>query len=120
MHATNLQEVGDYVVEIRRFVSCFAKVVRKAKTDIAREYRKLIHYMREMVLKIGCYGLIEHADEEAVFKTIVDPTCTAWRRAMHGAKTGNAKDLQRIEEMRIKIQKSQKIARSHQKRTWWR
>ena len=45
VHATNLQEVGDYVVEIRRFVSCFAKVVRKAKTNIAREYRKLIHYM---------------------------------------------------------------------------
>ena len=78
VHAINLQEAGDYVVEIRRFVSCFTKVVRKAKTDIAREYRKLIHYMREMVLKIGCYGLIEHADEEAVFKTIVDPTCTAW------------------------------------------
>ena len=106
VHAINLQEAGDYVVEIRRFVSCFAKVVRKAKTDIAREYRKLIHYMREMVLKIGCYGLIEHADEEAVFKTIVDLACTAWRRAMHGAKTENAKDLQRIEETRIKIQKS--------------
>ena len=45
VHATNLQEVGDYVVEIRRFISCFAKVVRKAKTDIAREYRKLIHFM---------------------------------------------------------------------------
>ena len=106
VHAINLQEAGDYVVEIRRFVSCFAKVVRKAKTDNAREYRKLIHYMREMVLKIGCYGPIKHADEEAVFKTIVDPTCTAWRRAMHGAKTGNAKDLQWIEDMRIKIQKS--------------
>ena len=106
VHAINLQESGDYVVEIRRFVSCFAKVVQKAKTNIAREYRKLIHYMREMVLKIGCYGPIEHADEEAVFKTIVDPTCTAWRRAMHGAKTGNAKDLQWIEDMRIKIQKS--------------
>ena len=106
MHATNLQEAGDYVVEICHFVSCFAKVVQKAKTDIAREYRKLIHYMREMVFKIGCYRPIEHADEEAVFKTIVDPTCTAWRRAMHGAKTGNAKDLQWIEEMRIKIQKS--------------
>ena len=62
--------------------------------------------MREMVLKIGCYGPIEHADEEAVFKTIVDPACTAWWRAMHGAKTGNAKDLQWIEEVRIKIQKS--------------
>ena len=78
VHAINLQEAGDYVVEIRRFVSYFAKVVRKAKTAVAREYRKLIHYMREMVLKIGCYGPIEHADEEAVFKTIVDPACTAW------------------------------------------
>ena len=106
VHAINLQEAGDYVVEIRHFVSCFAKVVRKAKTDVAREYRKLIHYMREMVLKIGCYGPIKHVDEEAVFKTIVDPACTAWRRAMHGAKTGNAKDLQWIEEERIRIQKS--------------
>ena len=106
VHAINLQEAGDYVVEIRCFVSSFAKVVRKAKTDVAREYRKLIHYMREMILKIGCYGPIEHADEEAIFKMIVDPACTAWRRAMHGAKTGNAKDLQRIEEARIKVQKS--------------
>ena len=118
VHAINLQEAGDYVVMIRRFVSSFAKVVRKAKTDIAREYRKLIHYMREMVLKIGCYGLIEHADEEAVFKTIVDPACTAWRRAMHGAKTGNAKDLQWIEEARIKIQSQQKIVRSRRKKRW--
>ena len=78
VHAINLQEVGDYMVEICRFVSCFAKVIWKAKTDIAREYRKLIHYMQEMVLKIGCYGLIEHADEEAIFKTIIDPSCTAW------------------------------------------
>ena len=118
VHAINLQEAGDYVVEINHFVSCFAKVVRKAKTDIARVYRKLIHYMQEMVLKIGCYRLVEHADEEAVLKTIVDPTCTTWRRAMHGAKTGNAKDLQRIEDMRIRIQSEQKIARSHRKRTW--
>ena len=106
VHTINIQEAGNYVVEICHFVSCFAKVVRKAKTNVAREYRKLIHYMREMVLKIGCYGPIEHADKEAVFKTIVDPACTAWWRAMHGAKTGNAKDLQRIEEARIKIQKS--------------
>ena len=106
VHTINLQEAGAYVVEIRRFVNCFAKVVRKAKTDVAREYRKLIHYMREMVLRTGCYGPIEHADEEAVFKTILDPSCTAWRRAMHGAKTGNSKDLQRIEDMRVKVQKS--------------
>ena len=47
-------------------------MARKAKTDVVCEYPKLIHYMREMVLKIGCYGPIEHADEEAVFKTIVE------------------------------------------------
>ena len=40
VHAINLQEAGDYIVEIRRFVSCFGKVVRKAKVDVGREYRK--------------------------------------------------------------------------------
>ena len=90
IHAVNLQEAGDYMVEIRRFVECFSKVVCKAKCDVTREYRKLIHFMCEMVLKINAYGPVEHADEEAVYKTIVDPTCTAWRRAMHGAKTGNS------------------------------
>ena len=109
VHAINLQEAGDYVVEIQWFMSCFGKVVRKSKVDVPREYRKLIHYMREMVLKIGSYGPVEHADEEAVFKTIVDPTCTAWRRALHGAKTGNSKDLQRIEERQINVMKSVEI-----------
>ena len=106
VHTINLQEAGDYVVEIRQFVSCFGKVVRKSKVDIPREYRKLIHFMCEMVLKIGSYGPMEHADEEAVFKMIVDPTCMAWRRALHGAKTGSSKDLQRIEEKWLAVMKS--------------
>ena len=99
VHAINLQEAGDYVLEIRRFMSCFVKVVCKSKVDMSREYRKLIHFMREMVLKIGSYSPVEHADEEAVFQTIVDPTCTVWRRALHGTKTGNSKDLQTIEKI---------------------
>ena len=98
VHAINLQEAGDYIVEIRQFLSCFGKVVQKSKVDVPRDYRKLIHFMHEMVMKIGSYGPVEHVDEEAVFKSIVDPTCTAWRRALHSAKTSNAKDLQRIEE----------------------
>ena len=85
---------------------CFRKVVHKSKVDVTREYRKLIHFMHEMVLKLGSYGPMEHTDEEAVFRTIVDPTCTVWRRALHGAKIGNSKDLQRIEERRINIIKS--------------
>ena len=106
VHAVNLQEAGDYVVEIRRFVKSFGQVVRKAKGNVGREYRKLIHYLREMALKINAYGPIEYADEEAVYKTIVDPMCTAWCRAMHGVKTGNSKDIQRIEEKRLKVQRS--------------
>ena len=106
VHAINLQEAGNYVVEIRRFVECFGKVVRKAKRDVVWEYRKLIHFMCEMVLKIGAYGPVEHVDEEAVYKTIVDPTCTAWCRVMHGVKTRNSKDIQRVEEKHLKVQKS--------------
>ena len=40
------------------------------------------------------------------FCTIVYPTCTAWKRALHGAKTGNSKDLQRIEEKQINVLKT--------------
>ena len=104
-HAINLQQAGDYVIEIRKFVECFSKVVRKVKVDVAKEYRKLIHFMKEMVLKIRSYGPIEHADEEAVFKTIVDPTCTEWRCTLHGAKIGNSKELQRIKDRRLKVEK---------------
>ena len=49
---------------------------------------------------------MEHADKEAVFRIIVDLTCMAWRRALHGAKTGNSKDLQRIEEKHINVLKT--------------
>ena len=62
--------------------------------------------MHEMVLKIGANGPVEHMDEEAVYRTIMDPVCTAWCRAMHGAKTGNSKDIQRIQEKCLKVQKS--------------
>ena len=106
MHAINLQEAGDYIVEIRRFLECFGKVLCKAKRDVACEYRKLIHFMHEMVIKINAYGPVEHADEEAVYKTIMDPTCMAWHRVMHRAKTGNSKDIQRIKEKCLKVEKS--------------
>ena len=106
VHLINLQEAGDYVIEVHRFVTCFGKVVRKAKVDMAWEYRRLIHYMKEMVLKTGSYRPIEHADEEVVFRMIVDPTCMAWHRFLHHAKTGNSKDIQRIEERHLKVKKS--------------
>ena len=74
MHATNLQEASDYVIEIRRYVEGFMKEVRKSKSDIAQECQKLIYYMKAMALKIGSYGLVEHTDVDVVYKTIVDLT----------------------------------------------
>ena len=101
--SVDLQEVGDYVVEIRRYVETFTKTFRKAKMDVAKEYKKLIHYMKMMEMEIGVYGPIEHVD---VSKIIIDPTCTAWRRALHGAKTVNSKELLCIEEKWLKVEKS--------------
>ena len=66
---------------------------KSQKLMLQKEYRKLIHFMKEMALKIGSYGPIKHTDEEAMFQTIIHPTCTAWCRALHKAKIGNSKDL---------------------------
>ena len=106
VHAINMGEASDCVIKIRWFVDCFSKVVRKTKVDVAKEYRKLIHFMKRMVLKIGSYGPIAYAGEEAVFKMMVYPTCTAWGRCLHRKKTGKSKDLQQIEERCVKVEKS--------------
>ena len=44
VHAINLQEAGNYMVEIRHFLECFRRLVCKAKRHVAREYRKLISF----------------------------------------------------------------------------
>ena len=51
-----------------------------------------------MIEKLGAYSPIEAADAEAVFETVVDPQCVAWRRAQHGTKTGNSKEILLVEE----------------------
>ena len=59
------------------------KLCENQRVDVPREYRKLIHFvMCEMVLKIGIiWPMWSMRTRSAVFKTIVDPTCMAWRRA---------------------------------------
>ena len=54
--------------------------------------------MKLMVEKLGAYSLIEAGDIEAVFETIIDPQCVAWRCALHGTRTGNSKEIQQVEE----------------------
>ena len=64
---------------MNRYMEAFAKIVRRGKEDIAREYKKLIKFVKLMIEKLGAYSPIEAVDTDAVFDTIVDPQCIAWR-----------------------------------------
>ena len=93
VHTVNFDKAGDYLMAMNRYMEAFAKIVWRAKEDIAREYKKLIKFVKLMVEKLGAYSPIKAADTDAVFDTIVDPQCIAWRQALHGRKTGNSKEI---------------------------
>ena len=59
-----------------------------------------------MIEKLGAYSPIKATDMEAVFETVVDPQCVAWRRAQHGTKTGKSKEILRVEEKWWKAERS--------------
>ena len=59
-----------------------------------------------MIEKLGAYSPIEAMDMEAVFEMVVDPQCVAWRRAQYGTKTGNSKEILRVEEKCWKVERS--------------
>ena len=98
VHAVNFDEAGDYLVAMKRYMEAFAKIVQRGKDDVTKEYKKLIKFVQLMINKLGAYSLIDAADMEAVFETIIDPQCIAWRCALHGTKTGNSKEIQRVKE----------------------
>ena len=106
MHAVNFNEAGDYLVAMNWYMEALAKIVWRGKEDVAREYKKLVKFVRLMVEKLGAYSPIEAADMDAVFDMIVDPQCIAWRRVLHGMKTGNSKEILRVEENRWKVERS--------------
>ena len=58
----------------------------------------MIKFIKLMIEKLGAYLPIEAADMEAVFEKVVDPQCVAWRRAQHGMKTGNSREILWVEE----------------------
>ena len=105
VHAVNFEEAGEYLVAMNQYMEAFAKIVRRGKDDIKREYKKLIKFVKLMVEKLGAYSPIESADTEAVYETIVDLQCVAWRCALHGTKTGNSNEIQRVEGKRWKVER---------------
>ena len=105
VHAVNFEEARDYLVSMNWYMEAFSKIVRRGKEDVAREYKKLIKFVKLMIEELGVYSPIEAADAEAVFETVVDPQCVAWQRAQHGTKTGNSKEILRVKEKRWKVER---------------
>ena len=98
VHAINFEEAGDYLVAMNLYMEAFLKIVRRGKEEVAREYKKLIKFVKLMIEKLGAYSPIEAVDTEAVFKMVVDPQCVAWWSAQHDTKTGNSREILRVEE----------------------
>ena len=98
VHAINFEEARDYLVAMNWYMETFSKIVRRGKEDVAREYKKLIKFVKLMIEKLGAYSPFEAADTEAVFEMMMDPQCVAWRRAQHGTKTGNSREILPVEE----------------------
>ena len=78
IHTINIIEAGDYLVTMRRYMEAFEKIVHRGKTDVPREYKKLIHFIKLMIKKLGVYSPIEAGDVDAVYDTIVNPQCVVW------------------------------------------
>ena len=68
-----------HLILMNQYMEAFAKIVRWGKDDVAREYKKLIKFVKLMVEKLGAYSPIKAVDMDAVFDTIVDPQCIACR-----------------------------------------
>ena len=41
IHTINIIEAGDYLVTMRRYMDAFEKIVRRGKSDVPREYKKI-------------------------------------------------------------------------------
>ena len=106
VHTLNFEEAGDYMVAMNRYMEAFSKIVRQGKEDVLREYKKLIKFIKLMIEKLGAHSPIQATDTEAVFETVMDPQCVAWRRAQHGMKIGNSKEILRVKEKRWKVERS--------------
>ena len=68
-----------------------------------RSYEKFIDKLRDGIMQMETYSPIEYADVKQVMKTIVDPTCIAWRKKLKGVKTGNCRTIMKAEEKKDEV-----------------
>ena len=101
-HALNFTEAGEFVVWVRGELRELQRKVRKGK-DMEEHYKTFVMNLKDGIVQVGSYAPIEAADVEGVMKTVVDPSCMAWKKAMQGVKTGDSKSIMKKEEKRVGI-----------------
>ena len=102
-HCLNLSDVGEYQVWIREQLVEVERAV-KAGSGVAKTvYKKFIEVLRDGIFKMGTWSPIEAADVDQVLKTVIDPSCTAWRKRMKGVKTGNCRQIWKQGEKKEQI-----------------
>ena len=102
-HAINFKESNEYVrwvrdqlVELEEAAKCGGGVAK-------RSYEKFLEMLRDGIMKMETYLPIEYSDVKEVMKTIVDPTCVAWRKKLKGVKTGNCRTIMKAEEKKDQV-----------------
>ena len=53
VHALNFEEARDYLVAMNWYMEVFSRIVRRGKEDVAREYKKLIKFVKLMIERLG-------------------------------------------------------------------
>ena len=101
-HALNFAEAGEFVVWVRGELQELQRKVWKGK-DMEEHYKMFVTNLKDGIVQVGSYAPIEAADVEGVMKTMVDPSCTAWKKSMQGVKTRDSKLIMRMEEKRAAI-----------------
>ena len=92
-HCLNLADAGEFMVWVRGQLVELEQHVKVGGSLAESGYREFVSLLRDGIFKMHMWSPIEAADVNLVMKTVVDPTCMAWKKCMKGVKTGNSKQI---------------------------
>ena len=102
-HAVNFKDSVEYVKWIRDNLTELEKAAKMGGGICERSYKKFVEKLQDGIMQMETYSPIEYADVEQVLKTVVDPSCIAWRKKLKGVKTGNCRTIMRAEEKKSEV-----------------
>ena len=92
-HCLNLSDAGEYMVWIRKQLVELEHHIKIGGSMAESGYREFVSLLHDGIFKMHTWSPIEAADVNQVMKTIIDPTCTAWKKHIKGVKTGNCRQI---------------------------